>query len=77
MCQGDRISPCARIVPTDPPSGMPDPGELGAKACYLVRNDCELCQSLQDCGYCSTHSGMAGACNPKEVKDSCFGIGGW
>ena len=53
-------------------SSESDPGS----ACYMVRNDCELCQQLQECGFCATHNRRAGACNPAGVSELCESIGG-
>ena len=79
-CVGDPVTPCARFdlpTPPPPPGATPQPTVIDeAQACYLLRDNCELCTQLAACGYCATHGGKAGACNPEAVQQQCIDIGG-
>lgn len=78
QCVGTLIVPCVRFdLPTPAPAPGSTPAPIDeAQACYLLRDNCDLCIQLVACGYCATHNGRAGACNPASVEQQCNSIGG-
>jgi hypothetical protein len=78
QCVGTPVTPCARFdMPTPSPAPGSTPAPLDeAQACYMLRDNCKLCVQLIACGYCATHNGQAGACNPASVEQQCYAIGG-